>query len=363
MSVCAAEIARQFTGGTPDTVVPLGSGLINDTFLVTWPGGDLVLQRLNSRVFPQPALVMDNLAQLNRHAQTKPADQVQLRIPAIIATLSGHPVYRDGDGHYWRALERIAPAQSRDNMQNAAQARAVGLALAQFHTLCSDLSPDLLHDTLPGFHITPEYFAEYRQLRPELPAEQADQVRACCAYIESCSDKLDVLEQAKRRGELRQRVIHGDPKLNNFLFEPDGDRIVSLIDLDTVKPGLIHYDIGDCIRSCCHDKSVNRFDLPRARLILHSYLQAAGGFLTAADFAYLYPAIWLIPFELGLRFFTDYLRGNRYFKIEHPEHNLQRSQALFALCDDIERQKSALSDCIAAIAAGLEPAIGHRGVF
>jgi Ser/Thr protein kinase RdoA (MazF antagonist) len=203
---------------------------------------------------------------------------------------------------------------------------------------------------LPGFHITPQYFQQYQvAINQALSVEDDPEFRFCRDFIASQADKLSILEDAKQRGELVERVIHGDPKLNNFLFQPDSQTIISLIDLDTVKPGLVHYDIGDCLRSCCHLTDSNQFDLARCEIILNSYLQEAGGFFSAADYDYLYAAIWLIPFELGLRFFSDYLQGNRYFKIQHPQHNLQRAKAQFELCADIERQQLQIKTLISAL--------------
>ena len=141
---------------------------------------------------------------------------------------------------------------------------------------------------------------------------------------------------------LSLRVIHGDPKLNNFLFDKDSKKIASIIDLDTVKPGLVHYDIGDCLRSCCHNPESNNFDLAICAALLTSYLSEAGIFFSDYDYDYLYAAIRLIPFELGLRFYTDYLEGNRYFKVNRPEQNLQRAADQFHLCESIMAQESAL---------------------
>jgi Ser/Thr protein kinase RdoA (MazF antagonist) len=319
---------------------PLGNGLINDTYLSRCRDTQFVLQRLNSRVFPHPEQVIANLSQLNRHISRQTPDSRHLRIPAMLPASDGQLFFQDEAGQTWRALELISPSESREQLTNAEEAEQVGFALAHFHRLCSTLPADSLYDTLPGFHIAPDYLQNYLNAleRPlQVPADE--DFRQCQSFIEQCRERIDVLEQAKQRGELQLRVVHGDPKLNNFLFEPGSNRIVSLIDLDTVKPGLVHYDIGDCLRSCCHVEANNRFDLNLCRQILRCYLREAGSFFTEADYRYLYSAIWLIPFELGLRFFSDYLAGDRYFKIDRPRHNLQRAQAQFALSKDIDVQR------------------------
>jgi Ser/Thr protein kinase RdoA (MazF antagonist) len=248
-------------------------------------------------------------------------------------------------------LELIEPAESREYISNPAEASQVGFALAHFHKLCATLPAIELHDTLPGFHITPSYFETYRQrLAQPLQVNIDVEFNQCRDFIDRMQQRIPVLEQAKQRGALRERVIHGDPKLNNFLFEPGSDRIVSLIDLDTVKPGLVHYDIGDCLRSCCHIRPSNQFHIARCKTILTSYLAEAGQFFEPADYDYLYAAILLIPFELGLRFFSDYLQGNRYFKVNQPRENLQRAIEQFALCEDIARQETELMQVIDSIA-------------
>lgn len=347
------EVARQYLPG--DAIIdiqPLGQGLINDTYRVVSETGAWVLQRLNHEVFPEPRRIMDNLQVLHRHLQSKAPDNVKLRIPKPMTTLDGQSLYVDAAGQCWRALECIEPSESRQTLQHDEEAAQVGWALGHFHRLCSDLPLQNLHDTLPGFHITPDYFQHYQHhLERRPPQDDGLLFRECAAFIARHRQHVDDLETARQRGALRERVIHGDPKLNNFLFLPDADRIISLIDLDTVKPGLPHYDIGDCLRSCCRDPIDNTFDLHRAQIILRHYLKEAGAFFQAQEYDYLYPAIWLIPFELGLRFVCDHLNGNRYFKTTYAEENLHRARAQFALCDSIAQQKTAILQTIADLKA------------
>ena len=158
-----------------------------------------------------------------------------------------------------------------------------------------------------------------------------------------------VLEEARAQGRLRLRPIHGDPKVNNVMLDTATGQAVGLVDLDTVKPGLVHYDIGDCLRSGgnllgeeTEAWEAVRFEPELGRAILHGYLSQAQDFLTETDYAYLYDAIRLLAFELGLRFFTDYLAGNVYFKAKHPEHNLVRALVQFKLTESIESQAGAI---------------------
>lgn len=350
MNSALLNAARQFTAAeSAPSISALGNGLINDTYLVQTrtQTQSFVLQRLNATVFPEPQHVLRNLNQLGKHIAQKPPESVRLTIPRIIPSLEGSLYWRDPLGDTWRALELISPGESRERIQNNQEAEQVGFALAHFHRLCSDISPELMHDTLPGFHITPDYYRQFLHLLDKpLTVPKDDDFLFCKKYIESHYSRIAILELAKNSGQLQERIIHGDPKLNNFLFMPGCEQVISLIDLDTVKPGLVHYDIGDCLRSCCHDKQSNQFDFSLCQIILQRYLQEAGHFFNSGDWDYLFPAIWLIPFELGLRFFNDYLSGNKYFKVRDGQHNLRRALAQFALCESINQQREALLEFI-----------------
>ena len=352
MNPFLSEISQHFTDQHILQIKPLGNGLINDTYWVNTNQHDFILQRINQHVFQHPEKILDNLLQLQKHLKNKPNNAVHLQLPSIIQTTDGQHSLRDHQNQSWRALEFITRSESRETLSNQTEAAQVGLALGHFHSLFSDLDTQLLVDTLPGFHVTPSYFQAYLEASTlACDFMQDDEYHYCQDFIQQQQHRIDSLEIARQQGLLKDRVIHGDPKLNNFLFACDSDEIISLIDLDTVKPGLIHYDIGDCLRSSCHKHDGNRFDLELAEIILQNYIQEAGKMMTQADYDFLYDAIWLIPFELGLRFFTDYLQGNRYFKTSEPLQNLKRAVAQFELCSDIERQKPPLLKLIAQFSA------------
>jgi Ser/Thr protein kinase RdoA (MazF antagonist) len=171
----------------------------------------------------------------------------------------------------------------------------------------------------------------------------------CRRFVQERRSLVPVLEDAKDQNRLRLRPIHGDPKVNNIMIDEVTGQAVSIVDLDTVKPGLVHYDIGDCLRSCCNplgeetaDFDAVCFETDLCRAILQGYLPLAQHFLDGDDYAYLYDAIRLIAFELGLRFFTDYLEGNVYFKAKHRGHNLTRAIVQFKLAASIERQEATI---------------------
>lgn len=356
-------IAQKFAHPSKITAVdPLGNGNINSTFLVTIAPTDnsanrFVLQRINTQVFCQPELVIQNMATVSEHLHRLAAELPRRwETPRILSTQQGKPFWVDAAGDYWRAISFIEEAHVLETVKDIAHAKEVGYGLAMFHSLISTLPTDQLADPLPGFHITPTYLAEYERVRREndVPIDKAssEQASFCLAFVEARKEWAHVLENAKAAGHLQLRPIHGDPKVNNIMMGASGEA-VSLIDLDTLKPGLVHYDIGDCLRSGCNrlgeeteDWERVVFDVDLARAMLQGYLSLAGGFLTEKDYDYLYDAIRLIAFELGLRFFTDYLAGDVYFKVKHPTHNLRRSLVQFKLTESIEQQADVLQDII-----------------
>lgn len=362
-------VAQQFTTqANVQSVVSYGAGNVNDTYLVTLSAIDpaigndrFVLQRINQRVFPQPELILVNMriftdTMRQQLRQEGASNGRRWEVPLVLTTRSGQDYWLDEAGGFWRAISLIEHAKTYGQIRNAAHAYESGYALGRFHRLISGLDPARLHDTLPGFHITPGYLAQYDQVlasyqRPDGAIGAA--VAAAEQFVAQRRELATVLERAKDEGHLPLRTMHGDPKVDNILIDEATDRAVSIVDLDTVKPGLVHYDIGDCLRSCCNpageettDLSTVDFDLDLCRQILQGYLSEAAGFFTPADYAYIYDSIRLITFELGLRFFTDYLAGNVYFKVKHAEHNLHRAQVQFRLVERIEANEQHIRQII-----------------
>lgn len=336
-----------------------GSGNINDTFLVSLQeveAQSFILQRINTKVFQEPKLVMQNMRIYANHIrdrlQSHPLDR-RWDIPKILPTQQGQDYWQTESGEFWRSLSFIVGSQSFDAMQNIEQAREVGYALGMFHHLTNDLVPERLADTLAGFHITPRYLRQYEEILGTRNIHKSPEVDYCLRFVSDRKDLAHILEDAKASGKLPLRVMHGDPKVNNILFDRQTQLAVSVVDLDTVKSGLVHYDIGDCLRSGCNPAGEEteqwqdvQFDMDLCQGILQGYLSTAQSFLTESDYAYIYDAIRVITFELGLRFFTDYLSGNIYFNVKHSEHNLWRSLVQFRLVESIETQESVIQKII-----------------
>ena len=355
-----ASIASCFELPAPVAeLAPLGSGNVNDTYLLRCEGDEqFVLQRLNTGIFSRPDLVMANLAMLCNHTGQRgwpqPDQPRRWELPRLVPTRlseAGSAVrpWLERNGECWRLLTYVPDTICHELVSNPELAAEVGRALGGFHRLIHDLPCDRLHDTLEGFHVTPGYLAAYDELLAarKLPFDAAE--RQCHGAIEARRSLAPVLEEALASGRLSLRPIHGDPKVNNVLLDRRTGRAVTLVDLDTVKPGLLHYDIGDCLRSGCNPAGEDataldavHFDLALARPMLAGYLELARPILTDADLDLVVDAVRLISFELGLRFFSDHLAGNRYFKCRHPRHNLDRALVQFRLTDSIEAQQQDL---------------------
>lgn len=358
----ALQAAAQFInkGETVEVVERYGQGIIHDTCLVTLRSNKrFILQRINDNVFTDPAAIMHNLKLVCEHinqqmgaGQSKIAGDWQMlqTIPAG----EGSDFFVDADGSVWRALTFIDGAVPLERIAAPAEAREVGRALGFFHRLTSDLSPELLQNTLPGFHNIEQYLEHYDAAadRGKIPN---DAEKFCHQFIAARRDWAPVLENALRSNKLRKRVIHGDPKINNIMIDRSTGRAVSIIDLDTVMAGLVHYDIGDCLRSCCNTVEEDsaaldavKFDLERCEAVLAGYATAARDVLTENDLYFLFDAVRLIPFELGLRFYTDFLEGNAYFKVSRQNQNLERARVQFGLVESIENQEEEIRSIIDA---------------
>ena len=353
-------IAEKFTSpGQITNVQSLGNGNINDTFLVSCDRPEkkqFVLQRINTQVFRQPTLVMQNMRIVTNHVSDRLERNPPHRrweVPRVLLTQDSQDLWIDANSNYWRAISFVENAQSYDTLPDNSRASEIGYALGMFHNLISDIPPTKLADTLPGFHITPNYFQQYEKILNTNQRPSSPELNYCLQFVSHRTCYADILENAKATGKLPLRLMHGDPKINNVLFDTVTQQAVSIIDLDTVKPGLVHYDIGDCLRSGCNPAGEEtehwqkvEFDTDLSQRILQGYLQIAQNFLTENDYTYIYAAIHLITLELGVRFLTDYLAGDIYFKVKYPEHNLARALVQFQLTKSIELQETKIRQII-----------------
>lgn len=357
----AAFMAQRFqVDGRLVSVEATGSGNVNDTYLAifrtVFSEERFILQRINSSVFKEPEKVMDNIHYVTQFVHRRLEEEQDFsdriwQLPRLIPAKDGKYFAVDGDGQYWRAITIIASASSYEKVQSPEHAFEIGAVLGQFHRIFSGLPVSTLSDTLPGYHITPLYLQGLDQVLTTADGksrlESSSVARNALRFIEKRREFASVLEDAKEKGILKLRPIHGDPKTANVMIDNATGKGTSIIDLDTVKPGLIHYDLGDCLRSCCNPAGEETaelsnvfFDTDLCQAVLNGYKSHGHDFLTDADREYLYESVRLIAFELGLRFFVDYLAGDVYFRTRYDGQNLQRARVQFKLCQSIEARES-----------------------
>lgn len=339
-----------------------GSGLINDTWSCTFSESGLerryLFQRINTSVFANPIHVMENLEIVTQHIASRLRAEGIMdpfsATPMPIRTRSGSTYFIDEDGGFWRAFHFIESSEVYDTLADNGLAREVGRGLGRFQRLVSDLPPHLLHDTLPGFHHTPAYLKAFDEAMKADAKKRLAGARAEVSFVNSRRQIVPLLVDAMNSGSVPIRVVHNDPKVNNVLISTKSREAICMIDLDTVKPGITAFDFGDCVRSAANmggedaaDFSAIRFSLDIFDAIAGGYLSEARGFLTKNEIALLPDSVKVITFELGLRFLTDYLRGDRYFKIKYPGHNLHRARVQFLLLEQVEEAEKDMQDIIA----------------
>ncbi len=308
------------------------------------PSNSFILQRISAAVFPDPVGVITNFRKITAHIEQNRERIVgDWTFAKPVYTMDGKLFFKDSDGSFWRAQTYI-PHRVVSSLSGMRQARELGQVLALFHLLTGDMKRSALLDPLPGFHILPSYLKQYDTLGTKT-GDQREETSFCVEHIEKMRERTCCLEDAKRSGILSLQPIHGDPKIDNFIFNEAGGG-VGLIDLDTVGFGLVHHDLGDCLRSCCNSGGENvsdsdeiRFDLEICQAIMSGYFGQSEDLLTAREREYLYDATLLITYELGLRFFTDYLNGNRYFKVNDEDENLYKAVSQFRLVEEIQNKE------------------------
>lgn len=329
----------------------LCNGHINTTYRACYRTEDgaeerYILQRINEYVFKDPVMVMKNVEKVTRHISWK---VLRRRKNAAGQTLTLYPA-RGGrsyimlpeEGGMWRCYNNIEGTHTYDVVENTRQAYQAGFAFGSFQDLISDMNPEDLRESIPDFHNTPK---RYDALMASVQADVMGRVAQCTQELEQLrewSPMLSRLVDMQNSGELPTRITHNDTKINNVMLDEDTDAAVCVIDLDTVMPGLSLYDFGDMVRTATCTASEDEEDLSKVVMqmpffesLAEGYLDAAHGFLTKNEIEQLAFSGWLITTEIGIRFLTDYLDGDKYFRVEKPEHNLIRARNQFALARSI----------------------------
>jgi aminoglycoside phosphotransferase (APT) family kinase protein len=346
------SVARQFQiYGEFISAGPYGSGHINDTYCAVFNQGGTpvryILQRINHNVFKTPAALMENVQRVTTHISRKVADQPDFSRCGLtlIPARDGCAWHRDPDGNYWRTYIFIEKARTYDAVESPQQAFQAARAFGRFQKLLADLPAPRLHDTIPDFHHTPSRFAK---LEAAIAADPANRARLAEPEIEFALNHKGMTGVLLAAG-LPERVTHNDTKLNNVMLDDQTGDGICVIDLDTVMPGLVPYDFGDIVRTSTSPAKEDERDLSKVKMqfpmfesLARGYLATAGEFLTKAERQHLAFSGKLITFEIGIRFLTDYLEGDVYFKVHREGHNLDRCRTQFKLVESIEQQEDAM---------------------
>ena len=341
-----------------------GTGHINSTYRACFDQAgrriNYLIQRINDQVFQSPEELMDNIARICDHLARRagsenPADASR-RVLTLIRSRSGEPWVRDREGGYWRCYLFIEGAVGHDVIQSPAQAGEAARCFGEYLRLLSDLPGGRLHETIPGFHNTPRRIENLAAAADEDALGLASGVREEIEFFLERSDDAGRLIALQKEGAIPERVTHNDTKLNNVLIDNTTQKGMCVIDFDTSMPGLTLYDFGDLMRSSTspvpedHPRPEDvRMDFTMFSALVKGFLAGAAGFLTDKEIAELPQGGRLMTLEVGMRFLTDYLQGNPYFRTQYPEHNLIRSRTQIALVRSIEEQMGKMADFIGSV--------------
>lgn len=333
------------------------SGHINTTYMATYESPDgsrhrYILQRINQNVFKNPLAVMRNVECVTRHINWK-----VLRVKKDLGgqTLNLYPgrggrFWVEGpNGGIWRCYNYIEGCQTYDVVENTRQAYQAARAFGSFQDLVSDLSPDELEETIPNFHHTPRRFLRLMEVAAADPRGRLASVREEFDFICQRENITGVLIGLHEEGKIPTRVTHNDTKINNVMIDAETDEAVCVIDLDTVMPGLSLYDFGDLVRTATSPAEEDETDLTKVQMrmpmyeaLVEGYLDSAGDFINEVEVDHLAFSGKLITLEIGIRFLTDYLEGDVYFKTHREHHNLDRCRTQLELVKRIEEQEEAM---------------------
>ncbi|HCC21585.1 MAG TPA: mucin desulfatase [Verrucomicrobiales bacterium] len=341
---------------------PYGSGHINDTYAVSIKQSDqtarYIFQRINHEIFKNPVALVENITRVTRHIHNKleqdNTSDIDRCTLTLIPTIEGDNILIDTDGLYWRAYIFIENAKTYDIIESTDQAYQAARAFGQFQCQLADLPSPRLHETIPNFHHTRSRFDALLKAADIDCCERVASAQEELAFAKDHESVVDVLLDLQASGDLPERITHNDTKLNNVMIDDDTGEGICVIDLDTVMPGIALYDFGDMVRTATNTGAEDELDLSKISMdigmfeaLTLGYLSAAGSMLVPKEIEYLPFSGKLIALETGLRFLTDYLQGDVYFKTHRERHNLDRCRTQFKLVQSIEDQKKVMQQIVA----------------
>lgn len=336
-------------------IKPYGCGHINDTYLVTCKKSKYVIQRINHLIFKKPWEVMENIINICDHLKSK----VMLyggnpdRETLTFITAKDGTYLAKVDGNYYRAYNFVDDAITYQTIENPAHFYSAGKAYGKFQNMLSDFGADRLHETIENFHNTEDRFFKFQTAVSENKAGRKDQVKEEIDFVIKRQDKYGVIVDLLKENKIPLRVTHNDTKLNNVLMDGKTGEAICVIDLDTVMPSTLLCDFGDAIRFGTNTADEDEKDLSKVNFDINLFEQFAKGFLeemkdsiTKTEVEYLPFSAILLTLECGIRFLTDHLDGDVYFKTHRENHNLDRARTQFKLAFEMEKKEQEMKEII-----------------
>ncbi|MDR1623516.1 MAG: aminoglycoside phosphotransferase family protein [Tannerellaceae bacterium] len=336
------------------SATPFGNGHINDTLKVITDKGEekYILQRINHHIFTNVVMLQNNIHRVTSHIRKKQEEKgendIDRKVLTFLPAKDGKFYYFDGDS-YWRVCLFIPRSKSYEEVTPELSYEA-GKAFGNFQAMLADIPEDALGETIPNFHNMEFRLEQFHDAIKENAAGRLDEVTELVAEIEKRAKVMCIQEDLYREGKLKKRINHCDTKVNNVMFDEDG-KVLCVIDLDTVMPGFVLSDIGDFIRTGANtgdeddeDLSKVNVDMDIFRAYTRGYMETAKSFLTPLEISLLPYGGRLLTYMQTVRFLTDYINGDTYYKIHHPKHNLQRTKAQFKLLQSIEANMDKMND-------------------
>ena len=338
------EVAGNFKSGTQ-----YGSGHIHDTFLVETSGSgtdNYIVQRLNHNVFKKIPEMQENIERVTGHIRSKllliPGADLKRECLTFMRSHDNKTWIRDKSGYYWRISLFITDHRSYDLVDTPGKAFEGGRAIGKFQAMLSDLRDEPLHETIPFFHHIGRRLETLRDIIKDDPAERVKSVKPEIDYILERSESMQIVIKLGEEGKIPLRTTHNDTKFNNILFDLN-DKALCVIDLDTVMPGYVHNDFGDAIRTAANTGAEDDENLSNVMINMEVFKAYAAGYLretkdtlNSTEKEFLAFAPLMITYNQAVRFLTDYIDGDSYYKIHYPNHNLLRTRAQIQLVKSME---------------------------
>lgn len=339
--------------------VPCGSGHIHDTFRVETSEkdkDDYILQRLNNNVFRNIPQLQDNIERVTKHLYHKllsvPGADIKRECLTLIQAKNGKSWIEDQEGNFWRMYILIPNHRSYDIVDTPDKAFEGGKAIGRFQALLTDLPGKPLYETIPSFHDVEKRIDNFMNTLKKDPVGRVKETVRETAFISKRADDMRVIQKLGREGKIPVRITHNDTKFNNILFD-ENDKSLCIIDLDTVMPGYFHSDFGDAIRTGANVAAEDEVDLSKIKMDIdlfgayaRGYLSETSNTLNAIEKEYLAFSPLLMTYEQALRFLTDYVDGDKYYRVHHRHHNIQRTRAQIRLLESMEEQYPEMKNII-----------------